>query len=110
MKMIETLKSAFQSEKKILESEATIAEKEYGNLLARIDKFKQEAAEKKVRVSFLSENEQKYLTSLVQDGRPICPRCLVRFDKTHFMSTSPGNAKFEYFSCKICGFEIEIEI
>lgn len=108
--MLETLKSIFKTEKKILESEATIAEKEHRKLLAKVDKLKQEATEKKVRVRFLSENEQKYISSLVQNGRPICPRCLVRFNETHFMSSPQGNDKFEYFSCKNCGSEIEIEI
>jgi len=108
--MIETLKSAFQSEKKILESEAAVAEKKHRDLLTRVDKLKQEATEKVVRVRFLSENEQKYITSLIQDGRPICPRCIVRVDKTHFMTSPKGNDEYDYLLCETCGLEIEIKI
>ena len=92
--MIETLKTVFQREKEILESEASIEEKKYRDLLTRIDNLKQEATEKVVRVRFLSENEQKYIASLIQDGRPVCPRCLVRLDKAHFMSSSQGTDTF----------------
>lgn len=108
--MIEILKTEFYREKEILESETSIAEKKYRSSLEETRELKKDFEAKSIRSISLVENEQKYLAALSQDGGPICPRCLVRFDKTHFMSTSPGNDKFDYLSCKNCGLEIEIKI
>jgi len=108
--MIKTLKTVFYREKEILESEATIAEEKYRKASIEADKLKKEFETKSVRSISLAKKEKEYLASLIQNGVPQCPICIVRSNNFHDMSPISGNAKFEYFSCKICGLEIEIEI
>ena len=108
--MIETLKTVFYREKEILESEAAIANKKHRETALKVEELKKDFEAKSVRSISLAKKEKEYLASLIQDGAPQCPRCIVRSNDFHDMSPQSGNDKFEYFSCETCGLEIEIKI
>lgn len=109
MVMIETLNSIFQGEKEILKRESTIANEKYLKIVSKMEELEKEAKAKSIRFASISENENKYLASLIKNGVPQCPRCIVRSNNFHDMATLPSDDTHDRFRCKTCGLDIEFE-
>jgi tRNA(Ile2) C34 agmatinyltransferase TiaS len=105
--MYKTLKSEFEHWKEVLSSEAATANKKYQTALIEVDNLKKSATEKEIRLAEIRKKESQYLSSLIQDSRPTCPRCAVETGKSHFMSPKSGTDKYDAFECKKCGLYLK---
>jgi len=87
--MIKTLKRIIDSEKEILKSETSIAEKKYRETVSKMDSLKHEFETKSIAYVSFSKNEEQYISRLIKNGVPQCPRCIVRSNDFHDMSPHP---------------------
>jgi len=107
---IQILNEIYKEEIEFLKSEATASKNAYLKKTEEAEALKQDSEAKAIRFISLSENEKQNTSSLIKNGVPQCPRCIVRSNDFHDMSPQSGDNDHDYFSCKSCGLQIEIEI